>query len=133
MSVQRYSLPWPPSANHYKSYRIATSREGKQFVQWYVMKPAQDFYNEVRSIVGYVTKPLEGPVRIDIVMFPPDRRKRDKDNLLKCLFDSLEKARVVNNDSQFDAGSWAFLDPVKGGRIDVTIEAMPERQAALAL
>lgn len=39
---------------------------------------------------------------VTIYAYPPDRRKRDLDNILKCLLDSLEKAQVFVDDSQID-------------------------------
>jgi crossover junction endodeoxyribonuclease RusA len=39
---------------------------------------------------------------IVINVYPPDARKRDLDNLLKCLLDSLQTAKVYEDDSQID-------------------------------
>lgn len=37
-----------------------------------------------------------------ICAFPPDRRRRDLDNLLKCIGDSLQHAGLYKDDSQID-------------------------------
>ena len=42
---------------------------------------------------------VAGPVRIEIRLCAPDRRKRDGDNLMKCLFDTLVNNRVIEDDS----------------------------------
>ncbi len=35
-------------------------------------------------------------------VYPPDRRRRDLDNVLKALLDSLAHAKVYEDDSQID-------------------------------
>ena len=43
-------------------------------------------------------------VRLSVLInaYPPDRRKRDLDNILKSLLDALQHARVYPDDSQID-------------------------------
>ncbi len=40
-----------------------------------------------------------GNVEVQMDFYPPDRRKRDLDNLFKCLFDSLTGAGCIEDDS----------------------------------
>ena len=47
-----------------------------------------------------VFMPMTGRVHIVLRLYPPDRRKRDMDNIFKCLFDSLEHGRLLENDNQ---------------------------------
>ena len=47
-----------------------------------------------------VHRPITGPVVVDIEAFMPDRRRRDLDNLLKGLLDSLTHAGVWEDDNQ---------------------------------
>jgi crossover junction endodeoxyribonuclease RusA len=49
---------------------------------------------------GVKTYELEGDLRVEIEVFPPDKRKRDIDNLLKSLLDSLTHAQVWKDDNQ---------------------------------
>ena len=52
---------------------------------------------------------------------PPDNRKRDIDNLLKPLLDSLVEYGVIPDDSMiFDLRIQRF-DPVKGGEVTLTV------------
>ena len=86
-------LPWPPSINHYYRYlnrRVVISGKGR------------DFRNDVFDIIAEMDiKPITGPVGISIQIAPPDKRRRDIDNIQKPLLDALEHAeKVFENDSQ---------------------------------
>lgn len=85
-------LPYPPSVNHYwRHYRGRTviSRNGLRF------------RDQVRAILtGMGVKPLAGKLAVRIEVFPPDRRRRDLDNLLKALGDALEHGGAFHDDSQ---------------------------------
>lgn len=43
---------------------------------------------------------LKGPLRLEVIFSPPDKRRRDADNICKCLLDSLQNAEVFEDDSQ---------------------------------
>lgn len=57
--------------------------------------------------------------------FPPDRRRRDLDNILKCTQDSLAHAGVYKDDSQIDLLTVRRRDLAPGGLINVQIATMP--------
>jgi crossover junction endodeoxyribonuclease RusA len=88
-------LPWPPSINHYWRHTKNghyISREGISY----------------REMVYYSCINYQGifdaSKRISVIIeaFPPDKRKRDLDNLLKSTLDSLQHAKVYADDSQID-------------------------------
>lgn len=69
---------------------------------------------------GY--RPLnDARVGILIMAHPPDRRRRDLDNLNKALLDALEDARLFNNDSQIDDLQLIRGEPEPGGYIDIHV------------
>ncbi|NBW18494.1 MAG: RusA family crossover junction endodeoxyribonuclease [Caulobacteraceae bacterium] len=75
-------LPWPPSVNHY------WGQSGKSR---FISKRGQQFRASViESCKGVIA--LEGRLAVHITLFPPDRRKRDVDNILKALLDACEHA-----------------------------------------
>ena len=59
-------------------------------------------------------------------IYPPDRRKRDIDNAQKCLLDAMEKAQLYLDDNQIKDLHSVMREPVKGGKVIVTLEAIEE-------
>jgi crossover junction endodeoxyribonuclease RusA len=89
-------LPWPPSVNHYWRRRGSTyfvSSEGKAY--------RDTLYYACAKYRGLFT--AKKRLSVVIEAFPPDKRRRDLDNILKSLLDSLQYAGVYADDSQIDA------------------------------
>ena len=109
-----FELPWPPSVNHYwrrVGARTLISRGGRAFRE------------RVCSILAARgVAPLNGPLEVTIELFPPDRRRRDADNVQKALLDALEHAGAFHDDSQIvHLDTWK-REPVEGGKTIVRIE-----------
>ena len=86
-----FDLPWPPSLNRYYRHvgsRVLISREGRKYRMMVV------------SRLGGLCKKLSGAAQLVLECYPPDRRRRDLDNLLKCLQDSIVAAGILEDDSQ---------------------------------
>jgi len=64
---------------------------------------------------------MRGPLAMFIKIYPPDKRRRDIDNVLKALLDSLEHAGVYENDSQIFRLQIEKKEPIKGGKCFVKI------------
>jgi len=109
-------LPWPPSINHYWRHTKTghyISKEGKAYremVFFHCLKSRDKFKKEDR-------------LSIHIQAFPPDKRKRDLDNVLKSLLDALQEARVYHDDSQIDHIS-ITRNFSKDGKVKILINAM---------
>jgi crossover junction endodeoxyribonuclease RusA len=87
-------LPWPPSVNHYwgqMGNRRFIGKRGKEFR----MAVAEEC--ALKQVVA-----LEGRLAVHVSLFPPDKRKRDVDNVLKSLLDACEHAGCYESDSQID-------------------------------
>ena len=67
---------------------------------------------------------MAGMLAVKIRAYPPDRRKRDVDNLQKPLLDALEKGKAFYNDCQIKLLVTIMKHPVQGGKTVVTIRAM---------
>jgi crossover junction endodeoxyribonuclease RusA len=106
-------LPFPPSVNHYYRRvgpRTLISREGRRFRE------------RVCSLLAAIgVRPLAGPLRLEIDVYPPDRRRRDVDNLQKGLLDALEHGGLYRNDSQIADLRIKRRGCVPGGRTLVRI------------
>ena len=96
------ALPWPPTVNLYWRHKVAgrlatvyVSAEGMAY-----RKAVNNLVLEAAMLQRYLQ--ATGPLRVEIEAYPPDRRKRDLDNILKSLLDSLTHARVWEDDSQID-------------------------------
>ena len=87
------ALPWPPSVNHYWAAR-GRSR--------YLSPRARAWHREAWAILrsSWRGRPMRGEVAVLLVLHPPDRRRRDLDNILKAVLDALVKAQVLGDDSQ---------------------------------
>jgi len=113
------TLPWPPSVNHYwRTWRgrMLISREGRAYRK------------DVRALLaggGFRKPPSGGRIALCMDAFPPDRRKRDLDNLQKSVLDALEQAGVYADDSQIDLLVTRRCKAVAGGRLHVHVDALP--------
>jgi crossover junction endodeoxyribonuclease RusA len=113
------TLGYPPSANHYYRRvgpRTLISREGRTFRR------------EVCALLvgnGPRKPPAGGRIALCLEAFPPDRRRRDLDNLQKPTLDALQHAGVYKDDSQIDVLVAVRHEPVDGGRVVVVVEELP--------
>ena len=106
-------LPFPPSVNHYYRHvgpRTLISREGRRF---------RERVTSVLAALG--VRPLAGPLEVCIDLFPPDRRRRDIDNVQKALLDSLQHGGAYEDDSQIVRLVIEKREVFPGGRVIVTI------------
>ena len=107
-------LPFPPSVNHYYRRvgpRTLISREGRSFRKRVCGLMA------MRSV-----EPMAGPLSVAIDVHPPDRRRRDSDNVQKSLLDALQHGGAYHDDSQIVRLVAEKREPVPGGQVVVTIE-----------
>ncbi|MEX2672880.1 MAG: RusA family crossover junction endodeoxyribonuclease [Phycisphaeraceae bacterium] len=108
------TLNYPPSINRYWRKwrnRMVISREGRAFRE------------NVRLLLatgGAGRKPpRDGRLALAMDAFPPDRRRRDLDNIQKPVLDALEHAGVYRDDSQIDLLITRRCEHEKGGRVVV--------------
>lgn len=80
-----------------KSNRYIRRKGGKVF------KPPRVVNWEARAVwelrEQYDGNPIDYEVSVEIVLILPNRRKRDIDNMLKSLWDVMEKAGIIKNDN----------------------------------
>lgn len=110
------SLPWPPSVNHYWVH----SRNGT-----FISKKGVAFREEAAVALrqAKVHEPMEGYLRMAVYLFPPDRRKRDIDNVLKALLDALQYGGLMEDDNQVSRIEVEMMEMDKemGGSVEVHV------------
>lgn len=106
-------LPYPPSVNHYwrrVGARTLISRGGRAF------REAVCSILAARGI-----RPIAGPLVVEVTIHPPDRRRRDIDNIQKALLDSLQHGGAYGDDSQIVRLTIEKCEPLDGGKTIVRI------------
>jgi len=110
-------LPWPPSVNAYwrtVNGRTMISKKGRVYKQ-----------AATRAVLAAgANKHLPGRLRVKLTAYPPDRRRRDIDNLTKLALDSMQVAGVYLDDSQIDELTIIRAEVEKGGVIVAEIETI---------
>jgi crossover junction endodeoxyribonuclease RusA len=106
-------LPYPPSVNHYW---------GQSGNHRFIGKKGKEFRARVMDAVNEAgIEALEGRLAVHIALFPPDRRKRDVDNVLKSLLDACEHAGCYENDNQIDELHIIRQEIIPGGACTIII------------
>lgn len=105
--MQEIRLPWPPSLNSHKAVvrgRMILSKKGRDYIK------NCDVCVSKQKIAKYI-----GDLSVTVKLYPPDKRRRDIDNYLKAIFDSLTYSGVWGDDSQIKILNVQMLEQVKGG------------------
>lgn len=109
------NLPYAPSVNTYwrrgrfSTYLSPIGREYKDKVAEYVIE-------------NRVPKLGDARLKMTLIIRPRSKRKFDIDNLAKSVLDSLADAGVYDDDEQIDELHIIRGEPIKNGRVVVTIE-----------
>lgn len=137
------TLPYPPSVNHYWRSAVIQGH-----VAVHISAEGKEYRKTVKALLWAHERVHFGEslVRVDILVNPPDRARRDLDNLPKSLFDALSDEKDKRTGIWIDSGIWrddVQVDdyrirrgpPVKEGRVIVTIEeifAAPQQLGLVA-
>jgi crossover junction endodeoxyribonuclease RusA len=109
-------LPWPPTVNTY--WRNIQGRT-------IISERGRLYRLAVHKLIAGA-EPMTGRLAIKIAAYPPDKRRRDLDNILKALLDSLTFAQVIEDDSQFDFISVARREVISDGAVRITITQLEQ-------
>lgn len=106
-------LPYPPSVNHYWG-QVGTRK--------FIGKKGQEFRLAVaEACADAKVQAMEGRLTVHVALYPPDKRKRDIDNVLKSLLDACEHAGCFENDNQIDELYIIRQEVRKGGKCTIAI------------
>ena len=116
MTPIEFTLPWPPSVNHYwRNFRgrMVIGERGRAY--------RRDAIASIRQ-QRIPTDGVGGPLSVRVHAFPPDRRRRDLDNLQKALLDAVVAAGVIEDDSNIDELQVVRGKVQRGGMVWVRIQ-----------
>ena len=106
-------LPHPPSVNHYwrrVGARTLISRGGRAF---------REAVCSILAAQGI--RPIAGPLVVEVTIHPPDKRRRDIDNIQKALLDALQHGGAYGDDSQIVRLTIEKAEPLDSGKTLVRI------------
>lgn len=112
------ALPYPPSVNRYWRQfhgRVLVSADGRAY---------RDSVGIFARAVLRGAKPLTGALSVRIELSPPDRRRRNIDNVLKALLDAMTAAGVWIDDSQIDELTIKRMPVIRGGSVIVCVNRL---------
>ena len=118
-------LPYPPSANRtwrMVNGRMLLSRQGRAYRKSVCALLATRDGNGPRK------PPSGGRIALCMDAFPPDRRRRDLDNIQKPVLDALEQAGAYKDDSQIDMLVTKRCEVVPNGKLLVRVMNLPLRR-----
>lgn len=125
MSDVAIVLPYPPTVNHY--WDTITRRDKKTGRKVYgkrISERGKAFRREVylRCIAQQVHQlNILQRINAELLIWYPDRRKRDGDNLHKALWDALQHAGVFADDTQIRGRQEYDMGIVRGGAVAVRL------------
>lgn len=106
-----FSLPYPPSVNNIYSrskYGVFLKEKVKEYRK-------QILFSFKNKVVKFGNE----KVSVHIQVFPPDKRKRDLDNLLKVTLDSLQLLKIIEDDNQIDELHICRGNVLKDGKVNI--------------
>lgn len=114
-------LPFPPSVNTYWRSPNSGPLKGRHLIsakgRAYQSAVCAAIIEQLRRL----PKPSSSPASVEILLYPPDSRRRDIDNYNKALFDALTHAGIWEDDSQVKRMLVEWAPQVADGKVEITI------------
>lgn len=111
-------LPYPPSTNTYWRHvgpKVLISAAGRKYRE------------TVQTLLRFThSQAPQGELCVEIDVYPPDRRRRDLDNVLKALLDACTAAEVWEDDSLVSRLVVNRMGVVKGGWVVLHVSSLKE-------
>ena len=87
-------LPYPPSVNHVWRFGKGRAYRSAKYIAW--IEEASLLWITQKS---KQPKKIAGPFSLELQVNPPDKRRRDLDNVLKPVLDLVQNLTIVSDDS----------------------------------
>ncbi len=124
------TLPFPPSVNSYWRSPNSGPLAGSHLIS----APGRRYRTAVLAAIleefHRCPVPLVGDLSISLVLYPPNRVRRDLDNCFKALFDSLTHAGIWKDDSQVKRLTACWGPVIKDGQVKITISEFNREEVA---
>lgn len=117
----KLTLPFPPSVNSYWRAPNKGPLAGRHLISADGRKFRSNAAAAVIEQLRRLPKPITGELSVNVVLFPPNRARRDLDNYLKALFDALTHSHVWEDDSQIKHMEVTWGQVKAGGSAEITI------------
>lgn len=120
--MNKIILPWPPSVNQYWRHPSKGPLAGRHLIS----EQGRTYRAAVLAHIAAAGQQykLADRLAVSIECHPPDRRRRDLDNVLKAALDALVFAGVMLDDSQIDRLSIERCAVEAPGHIEIIIERL---------
>jgi crossover junction endodeoxyribonuclease RusA len=109
-------IPWPPTINHYyiraKSGQVIKNSSAQKYVHAVALMLRAKRLGEFAAA---------SKLRVELRVYPPDARRRDLDNLCKCVLDVLQHAGLYSDDFSVSQLYVERMEQRPLGEIEVTI------------
>ena len=126
----KLTLPFPPSVNAYWRSPNSGPLKGRTLVSAKGREYQSDACAAIIEQLRKLQKPCSAPAAVEIVLFPPDARRRDIDNYNKALFDALTHAGIWEDDSQIKRMLVEWGPVTQKGKVEITISKYEPAGAA---
>ena len=111
-----FFLPYPPSVNSYWGFKGHRR---------FLTPKANEFKAQVAHIVSLNKIKLgNARLKIEMILYPTDKRIRDIDNSIKSCLDALVQASAFADDSQIDELVLKRGEIIKGGKAKIILQIL---------
>lgn len=128
----KLKLPFPPSVNTYWRAPNKGPLKGRHLISAAGRKYQSDACAAIIEQLRRLPKPSREPASVEVILYPPDVRRRDIDNYNKALFDALTHAGVWEDDSQVKRLLVEWGPVQQGGMVEITISRFVPTAVAAA-
>lgn len=128
MQIVNFTCPLPPSVNSYLGKRVAYNPINKKpFVQVYETSEAKAFKKLMKKTIkrevinnGWIKTGMYDYVVCEVEVYIP-QKKRDSDNIFKCLLDGIIESDIIYDDSMIEPRVKNIYIDAENPRVEVTI------------
>jgi len=116
----KFTFPFPPTVNTYWK----RSKNGQMHLSSRAIEFRERVTIQMRAAFRAGVIQPTGRLAVLVLVYPPDRRKRDLDNLGKSLLDALQHSGLIRDDADIDDLRFLRRERVPGGKVDVEVKSL---------